>query len=215
MAQYNTTGGGYIENQNKTIYRKVVITTDGSTPKAPESQGMLTNTTIVDEPGGTKRGTFEFTIGAEDGGGAGGGGAGAYSKRVELMGGTREVPIYDHPKFKELTEGELAEVQTAVENKQSQSWTWTAQEKLYGFLMRGTEFFLAPSVVGRVTQIESQLPDLSPIGKKAEPPELSSTDDTFWICTGIQAQSVGYRFEVTREYTLSYSAWEFVEYLYS
>lgn len=215
MAQYDTVGGGQIQNETRTVYRKVVITTDGSTPKAPESSGTLTNTTIVDEPGGTKRGTFEFTLGAAEGGGGGGGGGGSYYKRVELMGGTREVPIYDHPKFKTLTSSQLGEVQTAVENKTEGPWPLPEQEKLYGFLIRGTEYFLAPSSVGRVSVIESQLPDLSPIGKKASPPELKASDDTFWVCTGIQAQSVGSRFEVTREYTLNYAAWEFMEYLYS
>jgi hypothetical protein len=69
-------------------------------------------------------------------------------------------------------------------------------------------------VVGRISEIESTLPSLSPIAKVADPSELNAPSGTFWVCTAITANPIGTRYEVTREYTLNFSEWDDVELLY-
>lgn len=209
MAQFETTGGGIVDSGDKRIERKVVVSTGGAiTP--PGGTGRLTNVSITNEPGGIRRGVFEYTLGGE--------GDAAYSqyggKRIDLTGGTREVPIYNHPLFAALTPSQVQEVQTAVENKTQGPFITAEQTKLFGFLVRGTEYFLSPAIVGRVTEIETNLPSLQPIAKVADPSELKAPANTFWICTAITATPIGDRYEVTREYTLSFSGWEDVETLY-
>jgi hypothetical protein len=76
------------------------------------------------------------------------------------------------------------------------------------------EYALAPAIVGRVSEIESVLPSLSPIAKTANPPELDAPPKTFWVCTAITASPIGNKYEVTREYTLNFSEWDDVEVLY-
>jgi hypothetical protein len=83
------------------------------------------------------------------------------------------------------------------------------------FLSRKIEYALAPAVVGRVTEVESNLPSLDIIAKVADPSELTAPADTFWICTAVTATPIGDRYEVTREYTLNFSSWEDVEILYT
>jgi hypothetical protein len=210
MSQFETTGGGFIDSGDRKIERRVVVTTDGTIPAAPSSSFPLTNATITKEPGGIQRGVFEFSR-------AGDGGASynQYGKRIELTGGSREVSIYNHPLFSDLTKEQIAQIETAVENKTAVGITNETMSKLYGFLLRRTEYFLAPAVVGRVTEVESDLPSLNIIAKVADPPELSAPSDTFWICTAVTATPIGDRFEVTREYTLNFSGWADVQTLYS
>lgn len=209
MAQFETTGGGIVDSGDKRIERKVVVSTSGQLT-APGGNGRLTNVSVTEEPGGIRRGVFEYTLGGE--------GQASYNqnggKRIDLTGGTREVPIYNHPMFAALTPSQVQEVQTAVESKTQGPFATDAQTKLFGFLVRGTEYFLSPAIVGRVTEIESSLPSLSPIAKVANPSELNAPNNTFWICTAITASPVGNRYEVTREYTLSFSGWADVETLY-
>ena len=161
---------------------------------------------------------FEFSQGGE-----GGASYNQFGKRIELTGGTREVPIQTHPKFAALTETEIAQVQTRVENPENDVWHTTTtqgatfsedQQLLYNFLRKKVEYVLAPSVVGRISEIESALPRLSPIAKVANPSELNAPNGTFWICTAITASPIGDRYEVTREYTLNFSEWDQVEELY-
>jgi len=219
MASFETTGGGTIDSGDKRIERKVVVSIDAD-PTAPGStNGELTNVSITQEPGGLRRGVFEYTKG-----GAGAASYNQYGKRVELMGGTREVPIQTHPAFKTLTETQLAEVETAITNKKNDMWatgptdggTFTEkQQLLYNFLRRKVEYVLSPSIVGRVSEFRSNLPILTPVGKVADPPELNAPTGTFWICTGISAAPVDKQFEVTTEYTLSFSDWQDVKTLYN
>jgi hypothetical protein len=212
MAQIETTGGGYIDSGDRQIIRKVIVSTDGKPVSVPRSIFPLTNISVTDEPGGIQRGVFEFSQGGE-----GGATYNQYGKRVELTGGSREVPIQTHPAFNQLTESELAEVQTAVENKQNDMWSTFNNEKqqlLYNFLRKGVEYVLAPAIVGRVSEFESNLPDLSPIAKVFNPRELNAPPKTFWICTAITATPIGNRYEVTREYTLNFSEWDDVNALY-
>jgi hypothetical protein len=212
MAQFETTGGGYLDSGDRKVIRKVIVATGGELINVPQTeQGFpLSNVSVSQEAGGVRKATLEYSQGGE-----GGASYNAYGKRIELTGGTREVSIYNHPTFKNLTKAQIIAVQTAVDEKQDLSFTNETQAKLFGFLLRGTEYFLAPAVVGRISEIESVLPSLAPIAKVANPSELNAPSGTFWICTAITANPIGTRYEVTREYTLSFSGWEDVEDLYS
>jgi hypothetical protein len=212
MAQFETTGGGIVDSGDRRIERKVVVSTDGAAITAPGGTGILTNASVTDEAGGIRRAVFEYTE-------AGGGDAtyNQYGKRIELTGGTREVPIQTHKEFSALTDEQLAEVQEQVDAGTSANTTvfTESQNLLFSFLRRGVEYVLAPAVVGRVSEIESQLPSLDGIAKVANPNELNAPTGTFWICTAITASPIGKDYEVTREYTLNFSDWEDVETLYS
>lgn len=214
MSQFETTGGGFIDSGDRRIERKVVVAVAGEALTVPSSdEGYpLSNVSVTQEPGGVRRGVFEFSQ-------AGGGGASynQFGKRIELTGGTREVPIQTHPAFKTLTETQLAEVDTALENKVADQWRTfpdETQQLLYNFLRKKVEYVLAPAIVGRITEVESALPSLAPIAKVADPSELSAPAGTFWINTSITASPIGDRYEVTREYTLNFSEWDDVELLY-
>jgi len=215
MAQYEVPGGGVIDSGDKRIERKVVVSTAGN-PQPPGGSGRLTNIAITNEVGGLRRGIFEYTEGGSTDI-SGDASYNSYGKRIEFTGGTREVPIQTHPKFAGLTETQLAEVETKIENKIADEWALfedETQQLLYNFLRKKVEYVLSPSVVGRVSEIESNLPSLAGIAKVANPSELDAPSGTFWICTAITASPVGNRFEVTREYTLALSDWEDVEALY-
>lgn len=213
MAQIETTGGGYQDSGDRRIIRKVYVTTAGELVNIPSSEDgfPLSSVNVTEDVAGVKRAVAEYSQ-------AGGGGASynAYGKRIELTGGTREVPIQTHKKFESMTDQEIAEVQEAVEAGTSAVLTgFTAdQELLYSFLARGVEYVLAPAIVGRISEIETNLPSLSPIAKVANPSELDAPNGTFWICTAITASPIGDRYEVTREYTLNFSGWQDVETLY-
>jgi hypothetical protein len=219
MAQIETTGGGYVDSGDRRIERKVVVSTSGPITPPPSNNGWpLSNVSVTQEAAGVLRGVFEFSQGGE-----GGASYNQFGKRIELTGGTREVPIQTHPKFAALTETEIAQVQTRVENPENDVWHTTTtqgatfsedQQLLYNFLRKKVEYVLAPSVVGRISEIESALPRLSPIAKVANPSELNAPNGTFWICTAITASPIGDRYEVTREYTLNFSEWDQVEELY-
>lgn len=225
MAQIETTGGGLTQGPDKAIIRKVVVTTDNSNPTPPTvSSAQLTQVSITEEAGGIKRGVFEYTkaqrVEFTD----------SYStidktlRRVELMGGTREIPIQTHPRFQGMTELEIAQVETQIENKQDDVW-WTTtkdglsftsqQQTLYNLLRRGVQYALAPSVVGRITQIESILPNLSALAKIQYPSGLTAPGSSFWVCTGISATSASEGYEVVREYTLNYATSSDIQTLYS
>jgi hypothetical protein len=210
MASFETIGGGSIAADGRLIVRKVMVETGGSsaTPTAPAGY-QLTNKTTTNEAGGVTRSVFEYTKASISGGGGGGGAENpefdAYGVRLELMGGTREVPIETHTKFKDLTDNQVRRVQKAVEEKEEISFIDPLQHLLFQLLSKKVEYVLAPSVVGRITEIESVLPEMGAIAKTASPPQLNAPQDTFWVCTGISARPIGDEFEVTREYTLNFS----------
>lgn len=214
MAQFETIGGGSTDSGDRSIIRKVIVSTEGeeiTTPAAPSGY-RLTNASTAQEAGGLQRAVFEYTAAGE-----GGATYNQYGKRVELTGGTREVPIQTHPAFKLLTETEIAEVLTKIENPQPDFWATFAnetQQLLYDFLRRKVEYVLAPAIVGRVSEFETALPDLSIVAKVADPPELTAPDGNFWICTSVTASPIGEKYEVIREYTLNFSDWAEVETLY-
>jgi len=212
MAQIETTGGGYLDSGDRRTIRKVYVKTDGGSITLPASESgyPLTNVNVSEDVAGLRRAVAEYSQGGE-----GGASYNQYGKRIELVGGTREVPILNHPAFSLLTPQEVQEVETAVESKTQGPFPSAAQTKLFSFLVRGVEYFMAPAVVGRITEIESSLPSLSPIAKVADPSELNAPADTFWVCTAVTASPIGSRYEVTREYTLTFTAWEDVQTLYS
>jgi hypothetical protein len=214
MSQFETTGGGFIDSGDRRIERKVVVAVGGAALTVPASdQGFpLSNVSVTQEPGGVRRGVFEFSRAGE-----GGAGFNQYGKRIELTGGTREVPIQTHVKFETMTDAQVVQVQEAVDQGSDAVLTSFTpdQELLYSFLSRKIEYVLAPAVVGRVTEVESNLPSLNIIAKVANPSELNAPNDTFWICTAVTASPIGDRYEVTREYTLNFSSWSDVEELYS
>ena len=211
MSQFETIGGGFIDSGDRKIERKVVVATGGAAIAIPSSdQGFpLTNATVTQEPGGLRRGVFEFSQAGE-----GGASYNQFGKRIELTGGTREVPIFSHKLFEDLTDQQIADVQTAVDAKSRAGIPAGAMSTLYGFLSRKIEYVLAPAIVGRVTEVESDLPDLSPIAKLATPTGLRAPNGTFWINTAITATPIGDRYEVTREYTLNFSSFADVQALY-
>jgi hypothetical protein len=215
MAQFETTGGGFVDSGDRRIERKVVVATGGDTLSVPSSDGgfQLSNVSVTQEPGGIRRGVFEFTQAGE-----GEATYNQYGKRIELTGGTREVPIKTHKKFEALEEDDFIKVDEEIEARrrgESLYFMNEDQELLISFLSRGVEYVLAPAVVGRVSEIESTLPSLEPIAKVADPSELQAPEGTFWICTAITATPIGASYEVTREYTLNFSSWEDIQALYS
>jgi hypothetical protein len=209
MANIETVGSAVIDSGDKRITRRVVVGTSGR-PSAPGGPGRLTNVSVTKEAGGIQRGVFEYTEG-----GLGDANYNAYGKKIELLGGSREVPIYNHPTFAALTKEEILSVQKAVEEKQSRSFTNAVQQQLFEFLARGTEYFLAPSVVARVSEIESTVPSTSGLCKVLDPSGISAPENTFWVLTGISATPIGDKYEVTREYTSVPAAWEAVAPLYN
>ena len=214
MAQFETTGGGYIDSGDRKVIRKVVVATGGELITVPQTEEgfPISNVSVSEDAAGVRRAVLEYSQAGE-----GGASYNAYGKRIELTGGTREVPIQTHPKFNTLTESQLAEVDTALENKVADQWKTFAnetQQLLYNFRRKGVEYVLAPAIVGRVSEVESNLPSLAPIAKVADPSELDAPAKTFWVCTAITASPIGTRYEVTREYTLNFAEWDDVEALY-
>jgi hypothetical protein len=214
MAQVEVTGGGFLDSGDRKVIRKAYVSTTGAPINVPATvDGFpLSSVNATEEPGGIRRAIAEYSQGGE-----GGASYNAYGKRIELSGGSREVPIQTHPVFNDLTETQLAQVDTAIENKVNDQWKTFSnakQQLLYNFRRKGVEYVLAPAIVGRVSEIESSLPSLDPIAKVANPSELSAPPKTFWVVTSITATPIGTRFEVTREYTLNFSEWDDVNALY-
>jgi hypothetical protein len=198
MATVKAPGGGLIDSGDKRVERKVVVSTSGR-PQAPGGLGILTAAAITEEPGGIQRGVFEYTEG-----GLGDASYNQYGKRIEFMGGSREVPIFRHPFFKDMTVTEIETVQKDVEKKVKGSGYNTAQSNLYECLIRKIEYFLAPSLVARVSEIESALPSVEGLCKIESPQGVANAPDgSVWLLTGVSASPVGGKFEVTREYTMS------------
>ena len=199
MASFETVGSGIIDSGDKRIDRKVVITTGGANPAPPGGAGRLTNVSITAEPGGVRRGVFEYTQG-----GAGDANYNAYGKKIELMGGSREVPIINHPRFKTLNTTAVNTIQAEVDKapgSRKQSFDDADQNNLYQCLIRGIDYYIAPALVARVSEIESGLPNVSGLCTLDDPTGVGKPGNGRWILTGINATPVGEKYEVTREYT--------------
>ena len=199
MASFETVGSGISDSGDKRIDRRVVIATGGANPAAPGGAGRLTNVSITAEPGGVRRGVFEYTQG-----GAGDANYNAYGKKIELMGGSREVPIINHPKFKTLGTAEVNTVQAEVDKAPAtrrQSFDDQEQNNLYQCLIRGIDYYIAPALVARVSEITSGLPSVAGLCTLEDPTGVGKPGNGRWILTGINATPVGEKYEVTREYT--------------
>ncbi|NBV42276.1 hypothetical protein EBR96_05855, partial [bacterium] len=80
----------------------------------------------------------------------------------------------------------------------------TQQDNLYQCLIRQIEYYLAPSLVARISEIESALPSVSGLCKVDSPTGVSSAPQgSIWLLTGISATPAGDKYEVTREYTMA------------
>ena len=199
MASFETVGGGINDSGDKRIERKVVVATEGADPAPPGGTGRLTSISITSEAGGIRRGVFEYVQG-----GGGGASYNVYGKKIELMGGSREVPIYKHPLFDGLSDEQIFKVQEDADLKRKGSGYTAQQENLYQCLIRKNEYYLAPSLIARISEIESGLPEVDGLCKIESPTGVSSAPEgSVWLLTGISATSVGEKFEVTREYTMS------------
>lgn len=199
MSQYNAPGGGVIDAGDKRIERKVVVSTGGALIQAPGGRGRLTNVAVTEEAGGIRRGIFEYTEG-----GVGDANYNQYGKKIELMGGSREVPIINHPNFKTLSATQVNTVQAEIEKppaQRKQLFDDANQNNLYQCLIRGIEYYIAPALVARVSEIESALPSVSGLCTLENPSGVSSPGNGRWILSGINATPVGDKYEVTREYT--------------
>jgi hypothetical protein len=206
MAQTDVPGSQIILTPDgRQITRKVIV--GPGLLSAPSGPGVLTSVQITDLPGGLRQGVYEFTTPPASGGSA------EYNPRTggvtELLGGAREVPIETHPLFKEIPPEDIVKIRAAVrDNDQSLlpeegPGADSAGITLYELLGRGVETFLAPSVLARISDIESGLPSLGGLCKVDEPNGLPSPSGSVWLLTGISARSVGNEYEVTREYTLT------------
>jgi hypothetical protein len=197
-------GSQVIVQDNKIIERKVLINA-GSPPSAPGGNGVFTGSEITTLPGGLQRGTFEYTrFGKTEAGQQ----AGSSGPQIELIGGSRDVPIQTHPKFADLS-AEQKDASLLPESMEGAATT------LYRMLRRNVTHFLAPSVVARVTQVESGIPSLSGLTTLEAPPGIDAPTASKWVLTGVSARGFGGEFEVSREYTLIGDGIEFANFLYT
>jgi hypothetical protein len=207
-------GSQVIVQDGKIIERKVLINA-GSPPSAPGGNGVFTGSEITTLPGGLQRGTFEYTrFGQTEAGQQ----AGSSGPQIELIGGSRDVPIQTHPKFADLSEDDVLAITAAAEQKDASLLPESmegAATTLYRMLRRNVTHFLAPSVVARVTQVESGIPSLAGLTTLDAPPGIDAPTASKWVLTGVSARGFGGEFEVSREYTLIGDGIEFASFLYS
>jgi hypothetical protein len=208
MAQTNVPGSQKIVTPDgREITRKVIVATGGLS--APGGPGSLTSVQITDLPGGLRQGVYEYTTAPS----SGGGGSAEYDARVggvvELLGGSREQAIETHPLFKDIPPADVAKIRAAAREPDesllpdSGPGADAAGITLYELLSRGVETFLSPSVLARVSDIESSLPDLGGLCKIDSPRGISTPTGSVWLLTGVSARGIGNEYEVTREYTLT------------
>ena len=88
-------------------------------------------------------------------------------------------------------------------------------ETLYRMLRRKVTHYLAPSVVARVTQVESSVPSLAGLTTLEGPQGIEGAPGSKWLLSGVSARGFGAEFEVSREYTLIGDGAEFASFLYS
>ncbi len=229
MAQILTTGGGVsFTSDGKKLTKQVYVLTGETTTVTPTNvQGaVITSADFVQEVAGTMRVTVTWTQGQSAGSGTAGVAAGG--KTIELIGGSRELPVESHPSFKSVSDEALKEIKTAIQegrNPDAAIVPTTSGNKgriLYKLLLRGTEFYLAPSVSLRETTMESAMPGLREIATINAPTQSPQvTQGQNWLLTSINARSVaqptgGVLFEVSREWMLSdRNGWDLEKVLYN
>jgi hypothetical protein len=212
----NAPGRQIILADGKLIRRVTQIATEGEPMQPPSGDGVLTSVQITDDAAGLRRGVWEYVQSDSSTGSEAGEGR-AYPL-VELMGGSREVAVQTHPKFSEISTDDVEKITAAAEQKNPTLLPEDMEgnkEELYELLRRQIKYYLVPSVVGRVTEIESNIPSLNDLlslgGDSALPSEPPAS---VWILTGISARGVGDKYEVTREYTLTGDGAAVAEFLY-
>jgi len=215
MSQVTVPGGGEILGDNKRTKRIVVVNV-GPTVEIPNHPGRLVAASATHEPGGITRGTFDFVTSDFSPGGEL---TSNKTQMLEIMGGSREVPVQTHPKFANIDPQRIKQITRAVENEVASAEMPTDltsdEQNLISLLRREIKYYLVPAVTGRVTTIESNLPSLNELttlgGESALP---SPGPGRNWIMTGISAREVGEEFEVTREYTVTGDGAEAASFLY-
>jgi len=211
----NAPGEQIILADGKVIRRKTQIATAGELMSPPSSEGKLKSIQITDDAAGVRRGVWEFVesdISVPEGE------AGQYPV-IELLGGSREVPVQTHPKFANLSDEDVEKITAAADAKDPSLLPDNMSGdklRLHELLRRQIRYFLAPSIVARVTEIESSLPNLNDLLKLGSASGLPSTPaNSDWIMTGVSARSVADKYEVTREYTLISDGLNIADFLYS
>jgi hypothetical protein len=212
----NAPGRQIILADGKRIERITQIATSNERMSPPGGNGVLTSIQITDDAAGVRRGVWEYVTADS------GQGGGEYASRsfplVELLGGSREVPVQTHPKFADISDDDVEKITAAAERKDPSllpsSMAGNANN-LYELLRRQVRHYLVPAVVGRVTNIQSGLPalgDLLSLGADSALP--SAPSGSVWILTGVSARSEGSEYEVTKEYTLTGDGISVAQFLY-
>jgi hypothetical protein len=217
MAQVETIGGGtsYTPDGKKLTRQVYILTGDTTTVNAEAVAGAtITSADFVDIGGGSKRVTITHTEGLVVNGGS----ASAPSlsgATSELIGGARELPTESHKTFIEVTEAQLREIKTAIQdNRALDTVIVPAVEDdkariLYNLLFRGQDYYLSPAVSYRETTLELEYPSLNELCTVNSPnkaPKVSEGQN--WLLTSINGRSVAsptglLKYEVTREWLLS------------
>jgi hypothetical protein len=204
-------GGQLIFADNKRVERKIVV---GTTVAPPGGNGALAVSEQTDLPGGLKRGSYEYV----QFGNFGADGGSPPTNQIELIGGSREVPIQTHPKFSEISDEDIAAITAAAEQSDDSLLPDDMsgnKQKLYDLLRSKVTHFLAPAVTARSISVESALPDLGGLLSIGQPPGVSGgPGGSTWVQTGVSARGFGASFEVSREYTLIGDGRAFASFLY-
>lgn len=214
MAQIETSGGGLsYTSDGKQLTKQVYVLTAGETTVTPVTVegATITAADFQKEPGGVTRVTVTWTRGAAISGYAGSDGSGA---TIELIGGSREIPIETHQVFKSVSEAALREIKTAIAEGRDVDPAIVPDNSsnsrlLYTLLLRGQEYYLGPAVSLRETVLANEMPSLKEIATINAPknaPQVDSRQN--WLMTSINARSIAQpngsiKYEVSREWMLS------------
>jgi hypothetical protein len=216
MAQIEAPGGGIsFTADGKKLTRQVYVLTAGETTVSPSAVAgaTITSADFTQDAAGLTRVTITWTEGLAGGGSGGTAGGGS---TVELIGGSREVPIESHPTFRQsVSIAALTEIKAAIEGRRPPNTSLVPTDTtnkariLFNMLFRGFEYYFAPAVSYRETTLEASLPGLREIATVNAPqraPAVSGKQN--WLLTSINARSVaqptgGVRYEVTKEWMLS------------
>jgi hypothetical protein len=206
MAQISITGGGesYTPDGKRIIKKAYLLTAGDTNVSLPAEQGVLTSVDFSTAEAGTTRVMAQWTSGADGGASASGG------QTLEVIGGSREVPIQSHPTFKDVTDAERTSIEQAIQNNTAPSIPATGRARdLYNLLLKKKEFYLVPAVSFRVTTFETTMPSLKELCTVNAPqrgPAVGSKQN--WLLVSINARGVaqptgGIVYEVSREWMLS------------
>lgn len=231
MAQIETIGGGISYTPDgKKLTRQVYVLTDGTQSVAPQviPGSTITSADFTKLEGGVTRVTLTWTEGVVSAGGSAGASIGGAS--VELIGGSREVPIQSHPAFKDtVSDEQRTEIEKAIQNNQDPDVSIVPIDPtnrariLYNRLFSKREYYFAPAVTYRETTLEARLPNLLNLCTVANPPvgapQVQSRQN--WLLTSINARSVARPtgvavYEISREWMLSdRNGWDAEQVIYT